>query len=87
MSRVLYMARVGAFVFLCASLACAQKDPNQACLNATELHRAGKVQDAIPDYQACVKLHPDVLNCAQTSALLWPGWGATKSRSSSIERR
>ena len=54
------MARVGAFVFLCASLACAQKDPNQACLNATELHRAGKVQDAIAEYQACVKLHPDV---------------------------
>jgi Tfp pilus assembly protein PilF len=41
-------------------LACAKKNPNQSCLNATELHRAGKVQAAILEYQACVKLHPGV---------------------------
>lgn len=54
------MARASALVFLFASLAGAQKDPNPACLNASELHRAGSVQDAIPEYQACVKLHPGV---------------------------
>ena len=60
MNSALFMARVNALVFLFASLACAQKNPNQSCLNATELHRAGNVQAAILEYQACVKLHPGV---------------------------
>jgi tetratricopeptide (TPR) repeat protein len=54
------MLRVNAVIFLFGSLACAQTDPNQACLRASELHRAGKIPDAIPEYQACVKSHPNV---------------------------
>ena len=54
------MTRYSVLVFLFASLAGAQKDPNQSCLNATELHRAGNAEAAIPEYQACVKLHPGI---------------------------
>jgi Flp pilus assembly protein TadD len=59
-SRVPDISRRHTLVFLLAGLAYAQQDPNQACLNATAMHRAGNIQNAIPEYQACVKLHPDV---------------------------
>ena len=54
------MVQRNCLVLPLALLADAQQDPNQACLNATASHCAGTFQDAISEYQACLKGHPDV---------------------------
>ena len=56
-------ARYKALAFLpvlLASFALAQSDPSQACRQAAEWHRAGKLDAAIPAYRACVQQHPGV---------------------------